>query len=142
MKTRIKWPPLLAGMLFVAACVIGILAQRRQQPEEQLIPRARWGDRAALGGKGLRLLLERLGYRVQRVDERLPTMPAGAKVWLIFDPQTHFSKAEAEQLLEWVDHGGTLVWAVTPAWQQLGPDSAARKILTERLGIESDTAQA
>jgi hypothetical protein len=75
------------------------------------VPRARFHDASPLGGKGLRLLLERLGYSVKRCDEVLSAMPADARVWILVDPQAGFSKGEASQLLSWVASGHTLIWA-------------------------------
>jgi len=97
-------------LLFVGACIFSLYTQRRNQTEEPF-PRAQWKDDTPLGGKGLRLLLERLGYRVPLMNTRLAAMPKDAGVWLVLDPHTGFSKREGQQLLDWVNNGGTLIWA-------------------------------
>jgi hypothetical protein len=104
---------IIAVTLFVAACVLGVLVQRRDQSPIK-IPRARYADSTPLGGKGLRLLLERLHYHTRVEAGVLPAMPREAKVWLLLDPQTGFSARESTQLLEWIKNGGTLIWAATP----------------------------
>jgi hypothetical protein len=80
------------------------------------MPRARFDDATPLGGKGLRLLFQRLGYSVARIDKPLQAMPRGARVWFLLDPQTQFSRREARLLLNWVRAGGTLIWATAPDW--------------------------
>jgi hypothetical protein len=100
----------IAVALFLAACVLGVLAQSRQQTPIK-VPRARYSDSTPLGGKGLRLLLERLNYRTRVEAGVLPSMPQQAKVWLLLDPQTGFSTREGAQLLAWIKNGGTLIWA-------------------------------
>jgi hypothetical protein len=100
--------------LFVVACVLGALSQR--SGDITLIPRARFDDATPLGGKGLRLVLQRLGYNVALVDKPLQAMPRGARVWFLLDPQTQFSRREARLLLSWVRAGGTLIWATAPEW--------------------------
>ena len=115
MKSRVNWPMLLAVGMVVLVCGFG-LATMQPQETASSVPRAQWRDSTPLGGKGLRRLLERLGYTVRRTDARLKTMPADARVWLLLDPQTQFSRAETEQLLRWVQNGGTLIWSAAPDW--------------------------
>lgn len=108
-RRKVNFSAFFIGALFIGACVFALT--HRQKPDE-MIPRAQWKDDTPLGGKGLRLLLERLGYRAQLETERINGVPKDAGVWLILDPFTGFSKAEAKQLLGWVNQGGTLIWAV------------------------------
>jgi hypothetical protein len=114
MRRRFGGPQVLVGLLFVVACALGAASQRSR--DVTFAPRARFDDATPLGGKGLRLLLQRLGYNVARVDKPLRQMPAGARVWFLLDPRTEFSRREARLLLAWVRAGGTLVWATTPNW--------------------------
>ena len=114
--TRLRRPSgieFTIGFLFVVACVFGVAMQRASQIEP-LAPRARFHDASPLGGKGLRLLLARLGYSVQRVDAPLQSVPKDARVWMILDPQTRFTRRESKQLLAWVRTGGTLILACAP----------------------------
>ena len=87
--------------------------QSRQQAESPSA-RARFDDAKPLGGKGYRLGLEWLGYTVRRVDFRLDKMPPDARVWVLLDSETTFSRAELDMLLKWVKDGGILVWAAPP----------------------------
>ena len=111
MRNRVSSTHVIAALLFVTACVLGAWAQYKKVPQVE-IPRARFHDATPLGGKGLRLMLERLGYTVKREDGGLQSMPAGARVWILIDPHAGFSKREAENLLKWIKKGGTLIWAL------------------------------
>lgn len=98
----------LAALALVAVA-LGLISQR-QQPETPF-PRARFADYKPLGGKGLRLLLQKQGYTVKRQAEPLKAIPKDAKVWLMLDPQTRISQTDAKVLLQWVKDGGVLVWS-------------------------------
>lgn len=113
MKGRLNGTAILVAVLFIAACALGMMGQKRDV-QDISAPRARWNDASPLGGKGLRLTLQTLGYRLHRVDSRLQAMPNDARVWLLLDPQTQFSQRESRDLLKWVQGGGTLIWAVMP----------------------------
>jgi hypothetical protein len=118
MPNRPSSTHVIAALLFLAACVFGAWSQARHAPQIAL-PRARFNDATPLGGKGLRLVLERLGYTVKRADGVLQSMPADARVWILLDPQTGFSTREADDLLKWINSGGTLVWAQSPLAAQI-----------------------
>ena len=111
-KRRFSSAQIWTVVLLIAAMVIGVTAFR--EAETVGAPRALFNDATPLGGKGLRRVLERLGYGVKRQTNRLNAMPADAKVWLLLDPQTQFSRKEGEDLLNWVKNGGTLIWAAPP----------------------------
>jgi hypothetical protein len=113
MRNRISSTHLIAVVLFVLACVLGVWAQMKKVPQVE-VPRARFNDATPLGGKGLRLMLERMGYSVKRMDGVLPSMPKDARVWVLLDPQAGFTRREAGDLMRWVKDGGTLIWAATP----------------------------
>ncbi len=142
MKSRFNGVYSLIGLLFAVACGLGILAQRGAD-NVQTSPRARFGDASPLGGKGLRLLLSRLGYNVKLQNEPLATMPKDARVWVLLDPETRFSDNEANLLIDWVRKGGVLVWACAPgaysysdSWNKNG-DGSAHAILCRKLGVQS-----
>jgi hypothetical protein len=113
MKRRLSGTQVLGLVLFLIACSFGIASQQNTR-DSQWTARAQWNDAAPLGGKGFRLLLARLGYRVRLQTAPLRSMPADAKVWLLLDPVTHFSRSEAQLLWKWVERGGTLIFADTP----------------------------
>jgi hypothetical protein len=68
-------------------------------------------------------------------------MPKNARVWILLDPQTRFSRREADLLLSWVRGGGTLIWACAPAaspfaWNS-GSYQTAHSLLCQKLGVTS-----
>ena len=113
MRNRPSKSLVIAVLLFVVVCVLGAFSQTRQVPQIEA-PRAQYSDATPLGGKGLRLLLERLNYRTKLQTGVLQSVPSDAKVWIILDPETGFSNREATALLKWVKGGGTLIWASAP----------------------------
>jgi hypothetical protein len=100
------------GLIVVGALLVALMNYSTSQAGKE--PRAGFSDATPLGGKGLRLVLENLGYTVARQSEPLRSMPAGAKVWLILDPETRFTTEESKRLLAWVKKGGVLLFCVRP----------------------------
>ncbi len=114
MRSRVQSSHIIVALLLIVALGLGYYLQTKQQVESPL-PRAGFNDAKPLGGKGYRLALEWLGYTVRRVDFRLDKMPPDARVWVLLDHQTTFSRPEMDMLLQWIQDGGTLVWAASPA---------------------------
>jgi hypothetical protein len=112
-KRRIDPTRVIVGLIIFLVCVFGLFGNSGKQGNT--LPRAQFSDRTPLGGRGLALMLEKLGYTVNRQRAGLQKMPADAKIWLILDPQTRFSKREEGKLLNWVRQGGTLLFCVRPA---------------------------
>jgi hypothetical protein len=139
-RPRLNGVFVLITLLFITACALGILVQKSVQPDTEA-PRARFHDRTPLGGKGLNLLLLRLGYNVRRIDSKLSAMPRDASVWVLLDPQVRFTQRETQYLLQWVRSGGTLIWACAPdtqtaPWLDEQPlQGTASTQLCEALGI-------
>lgn len=115
MKTRLQPTQILVIVLLVATLVLGALSQKHEQAEIPW-PHAQFSDSTPLGGKGLRLLFEWLGYPVRRVNQPLKQMPADARVWVLLDYKTTFSRKELRQLQDWVKNGGTLLFAMPAGW--------------------------
>ncbi|MBW3634878.1 MAG: DUF4350 domain-containing protein [Armatimonadetes bacterium] len=137
-KRRLDPTRLLVGFLIFAALMVALLANSEQK--SQTLPRAQWNDATPLGGKGLRLLLGKLGYTLRKQIEPLQKMPSDAKIWLILDPETRFTKKEATILLDWVKKGGTVVFSVRPTdyygtFNSL-PQSEGIESLRRALGVE------
>lgn len=103
---------LIAAALLLLAAVFGIFSQQQSRQTVET-PRARYADGTPLGGKGFRLLLERLGYSTRATTEVLSGIPSEAKLWILLDPETRFSTREADELLAWIENGGALIWAVS-----------------------------
>ncbi|HEX8552043.1 MAG TPA: DUF4350 domain-containing protein [Abditibacteriaceae bacterium] len=127
-KMRGRGPAITVILLFLLACWLGIAS--RQQPLQSPYPRAGFKDATPLGGKGLQLLLQRLGFSVKRHTERIKTMPPDARAWLLLDPQTQFSRTEADLLLAWVADGGTFVWAASPDWFGSSNNTGVQRLRT------------
>lgn len=122
MKRRRITPTQIVGLLlFIIVVVLGVTS-RQNADDSALVARCRFDDGAPLGGKGLRLLLQGLGYKTERVSQAQSAMPKPNAAWLLLDPQTRFSKREARQLLDWVQAGGTLIWADTSDSQRTSDD--------------------
>ena len=115
MKSRVQASHIIVALLLITALGLGYYLQTKQKIESPY-PRALYGDAKPLGGKGYRLALEWLGYTVRRVDLRLAKMPSDAKVWVLLDRETTFSRPEMEMLLQWIKEGGILVWAAPPTF--------------------------
>lgn len=138
-KVRGRGQIFVVIVLFLLACWLSVAGQRK--PEENRYPRAGFNDTKPLGGKGLRLLLQRLGYTVQRHTARIDSMPSDARVWLLLDPDTGFSRKESWLLLQWVKDGGTLIWAAPPWWSidDSGGRNPGMAELGERLKVKPST---
>ena len=114
MKKRPSSTQVIAVGLFLLACILGVLSNQQSQPQPK-IPRARYNDAAPLGGKGLRLMAERLNYKTRLESGVVNSTPKDARLWFLLDPMAYFSLRESKELLAWVEEGGTLVWAMSPA---------------------------
>lgn len=138
-RRRVDPTKFAVGFLIFVACLMGLVSNSGRNPET--LPRAQWGDGTPLGGKGLRLVLEQLGYTTALQNEPVQAMPQDAKVWLILDPETRFSKRESSLLLQWVRQGGLLIFCVPPEYLpyggNVGPPSAGVKNLMTALGVEA-----
>lgn len=125
-------------LMVVVLVVLALFASNKSQDALPDMVRANFDDATPLGGKGLRLLMERLGYSVKRANLRLDAMPPDARVWILLDPGTKFSKTEAASLLAWVRSGNTLVMAVPPEGlgsSFFGEDDGGVDTLCARIGV-------
>jgi hypothetical protein len=131
-----KW---LLGILLVLALGLGLVMNRGQSGPQE--PRAQFKDATPLGGRGLALVLNKLGYTAKLQTEQLNAIPGDARVWMILDPHTRFTRREADILIGWVQGGGTLIWAITDNTQpdlfgnEAQPTNAGRLRLTEAFGV-------
>lgn len=131
---------LLVGGLLALLTLYGIGTSGQVKEQQTTLPRARWDDATPFGGKGYRLLLQRLGFNLKRADLRLQAMPQDARVWVLLDPQTHFSRAEQGLLLAWVKAGNTLIYAPPPpsyaiSLNREADESSELEELQDQLGV-------
>lgn len=136
MKRR-KGNPLLFVIGFLVFCLglLGTATNKGKQAET--LPRAQWSDATPLGGKGLRLLLQNLGYTPKLQRQTLQSMPPDAKIWLILDPETRFSAPEAQKLLDWTKKGGILLFCVRPQASFFGVFAPGMDSEEQSQGIET-----
>ncbi len=111
MKKNHKNRWLFGGLLVVLLLVAGVVSRARTSAFVML-PAAAFADAKPTGGKGLALLLNRIGYQSKVQDAPLQRMPPDARVWLMLGPDNSFTARESELLLNWVKAGGTLVYSV------------------------------
>ena len=96
---------LLLGLVLLAAFLY-------RKPSFELSPSAKFADAKPTGGKGLALMLDKIGYQSKVQDAPLRQMPTDARAWLMLDPKASFTKREGQLLLDWVKSGGTLIYCV------------------------------
>ena len=99
--------------LFLAMAVVVILivaSALNRKSASGRAPDAAYADASPPGGKGLALMLGKLGYSAKVQNAPLQTMPKDARVWLLLGPKTQFSTREGEQLLAWVKRGNVLIF--------------------------------
>ena len=99
------------GALIVVLVLLALGLRKAQKSSLLSRPDAAFADAKPDGGKGLALLLNRIGYHAKVQDAPLRAMPQDARVWLMLGPKNSFSKREAQLLLAWVQAGGTLVYS-------------------------------
>ena len=112
MKKRDNKNVIIVGVLILAILLVASYLNQSQNSELRFLPAASFSDATPTGGKGLALLLNRVGYRSKVQDAPLKVMPADARVWLMLGPKNAFTKREARLLLRWVEAGGTLIYCV------------------------------
>ena len=125
-SNRSKW---LVGFLILALLLSAAYLNRG--PSFTTHPAAKFADGKPTGGKGLALLLNKIGYQSKVQDAPLRQMPTDARAWLLLGPDVSFTKREGEQLLSWVRAGGVLIYCVERDKDQvlfsLGPDDKEKK---------------
>ena len=100
---------LIVGLIVVAVLIIAA-TMNRQTTRFRSSPDALYADATPAGGKGLALLLQKLGYKTAVQNAPLQQMPKDARVWLLFGPDVQFSGREGRQLLNWVKRGNVLIY--------------------------------
>ena len=136
---RLNRTRLFVGLLIAFVVGIAFLASRHEGGDQS--PPVRPGDTSPEGGRALALVLEKLGYTVQTQDAPLTQMPSDARLWLLLDSGATFSDKEADLLLAWVKHGGTLLWVPTSeSYSPLGGSTPhpGTDALRRRLGVSTD----
>ena len=102
---------IIFGGLLLALILIAVALQQAQKSAFVPLPDAAFADAKPTGGKGLALLLNRIGYQSKVQDAPLQAMPPDARVWLMLGPENSFTRREGRLLLDWVKSGGTLIYS-------------------------------
>ena len=118
MKTKKNRTGIFVGVLILALVLLAAFIYRA--PSFSVFPSAKFADAKPTGGKGLALMLNRIGYKSKLQDAPLRQMPRDAAAWLLLDPKVSFSKREGQLLLNWVKAGGTLIYCVERGGGALG----------------------
>ena len=109
MKKNNRFALIFGGLIVVLALLAAFL---NRPTSFNVFPSAHFADAKPTGGKGLALMLNKIGYQSKVQDAPLRQMPSDARAWLLLDPQVSFTKREGELLLDWVKAGGTLIYCV------------------------------
>ena len=111
MKPKKNRTGIIIGVSIVALLFLGVYLNRGMS--FSTAPAANFADAKPTGGKGLALLLNKIGYQSKVQDAPLRQMPTDAAAWLLLDPDVSFTKREGRLLLDWVKAGGTF-WFTAP----------------------------
>jgi len=135
---RINRTRFFVGALVALVVIIALALSNRGGGEDS--PPVHLRDTSPIGGRGLALVLEKLGYATDSVNEPISAMPSDARVWCLLDSKTTFSSREADSLLAWVRGGGTLFYAVANSSSSFGSSKARAGVdkLSEALKVSSE----
>ncbi len=123
---------LLLAVLLLGGAILGqAVAERTSGPEGPPLS----SNVAQPGGAlGLAMWLERLGYRVQRIESASTSLDEVSVLFVLL-PVRPFARAEATALMDWVRRGGTLVYVPVPRFAPSTIDASARDALANELDI-------
>ena len=144
MKPKKNRTVALVGALVFALLLL--TAYLNRNATFSVAPAAKFADDKPTGGKGLALLLNKIGYQSKLQDRPLRQMPPDAAAWLLLDPDVSFTKREGQLLLDWVKAGGTLVFSVErdslfgflPTEDDDEPATNGIELVTQELKISKD----
>ncbi len=98
-------PKLVVGFLIL---LFFILFFHAAQPERNDVVSTYNTD--VSGVKALYLLLDRLGFSVSRFSHYYDRLPPHDTLLVVLSPEYSVSREEAQNLLEWVKEGGSVLW--------------------------------
>ncbi len=122
---------LTLAVLLLAGGVLGQTVAERAGNREG--PSLSSNDPHPSGALGMAMWLERLGYRVARIDSGSSLDDVG--VLFVLLPVRAFTRAEASTLADWVRRGGVLVYYPAPAFSPSTLDSSTSDPLATELDI-------
>ncbi|HZT07035.1 MAG TPA: DUF4350 domain-containing protein [Chloroflexota bacterium] len=122
----------LAGFLLIGALVGQVVSERVSDREE---PKLTSTDAQRDGALALALLVERLGYRVQRLDHSSDALDGSAGALFVLWPVRPFEEAETSGLVNWVESGGVLVYLPAPGLAATGIGQGSQDALSRQLEI-------
>jgi len=135
---RINRTRFFIGALVALVVIIALALSKREGGEDS--PPVHLSDTSPVGGRGLALVFEKLGYGTDSVNEPINAMPSDARVWCLLDSKTTFSNNEADLLLAWVKKGGTLFYSVSNSGGRFGGSEARAGVdkITDALKVSSE----
>lgn len=109
--SRDTW--LLIALLIALAGFTAFVTIRQRQIQEQQEIRIPYSSHSSQSDGALALhdWLARIGYRVERIENRAFQIPEAARLLFILGPRETIEGNEAEYILQWVARGNTLIIA-------------------------------
>lgn len=104
---------LLIALVLALAFFTGFIALRQQEIDQQQQNFTSYSSHSAQvdGTRALHDWLARLGYRVERIENRAFQISDGTRLLFVLGPISEIERNEAEYILQWVARGNTLVVA-------------------------------
>lgn len=99
----------LLGLLLIIASLLSVQSQRSEETDRLYGSTYSNGDG---GTRALYLWLDQLGYDVQRLQPTTFGLEEKGILWLL-DPSQFLSESDVQEISDWVEEGGILVWAAT-----------------------------
>lgn len=104
---------LLIGLLVAIGGFTLFLAQRERerQAQQEIFVRSSSHSAQSDGTLALYMWLERIGYRMERIENTAFRIDANIRVLFVLNPTTPIQDDEAQYILQWVARGNTLILA-------------------------------
>lgn len=110
---------IILSVLGVVLLGISILTAQNQQREANAWLPLSTHSSGDGGARALYLWLQSLGYEGQQLQRSTFLIPESAEVLWLLDPTVDITEGEAEEVVAWVEAGGTLLWVEDYFWGEL-----------------------
>jgi hypothetical protein len=132
MSRKDKW--VWVGLL-VAVVIVSLFVSRPMESES-----ASSYNPGPMGTKVMYLLLQRLGYKTERIEKPLTEIPNDVKLILAISPISSLSEEERTALETWVKRGGTLMLKPTlfgsaKGWDELEEGPMGKGSIVHTYGV-------